>query len=89
MRTVRLNLTRSGSMPASVAALQIRADEGPVGEQVAVDFLADHVRALGPQYPPGAAQLLVLSWAFPVSCVPTFRAGGPPAAAALGLPSSR
>ena len=26
MRTVRLNLTRSGSMPASVAARQIRAD---------------------------------------------------------------
>src|SRR5258706_15839135 len=29
---------------------------GPVGEQVAVDLLADHVRGLGPQHPPGAAQ---------------------------------
>src|SRR6266704_3532935 len=36
------------------------ADQGAdrvVGEQVAVDFLADHVRALGPQHPPGAAQV--------------------------------
>ena len=57
MRTVRLNLTRSGSMPASVAARQIRARQGVMGEQVAVDFLADHVRALGPQHPPGAAQV--------------------------------
>src|SRR6266536_4215669 len=36
------------------------ADEGGygvVGEQVAVDFLADHVRAPGPQHLPGAAQV--------------------------------
>src|ERR1022692_4090892 len=30
--------------------------QGVMGEQVAVDFLADHVRALGPQYPARAAQ---------------------------------
>src|SRR6266498_1936223 len=30
---------------------------GVVGEQVAVDLLADHVRAPGPQHPPGAAQV--------------------------------
>src|ERR1019366_6775753 len=30
--------------------------EGVMGEQVAVDFLADHVRALGPQHLPGTAQ---------------------------------
>src|SRR5215831_18733975 len=36
------------------------ADQGTdrvVGEEVAVDFLADHVRALGPQHLPGAAQV--------------------------------
>src|SRR5438552_17030090 len=31
--------------------------DGVVGEQVAVDLLADHVRALGAQHPPGAAQV--------------------------------
>jgi len=46
------------------------ADQGAdrvVGEQVAVDLLADHVRAPGPQHPPGPRRC-VLSWAFPVSC---------------------
>jgi hypothetical protein len=36
------------------------ADQGTdrvVGEQVAVDLLADHIRAPGPQHPPGAAQV--------------------------------
>src|SRR5258705_10393272 len=35
------------------------ADQGAdrvMGEQVAVDLLADHVRALGPQHPAGSAQ---------------------------------
>jgi hypothetical protein len=40
-----------------------------VGEQVAVDLLADHVRALGPQYRAGAAQagleLIVAGFLFP------------------------
>src|SRR5450755_5145101 len=31
--------------------------QGVMGEQVAVDLLPDHVRALGPQHPPGAAQV--------------------------------
>src|SRR5258707_1434909 len=31
--------------------------DGVVGEQVAVDLLADHVRALGPQHPARAAQV--------------------------------
>jgi hypothetical protein len=31
--------------------------DGVVGEQVAVDFLAGHVRALGSQHRPGAAQV--------------------------------
>src|SRR6266849_2948866 len=36
------------------------ADQGAdrvMGEQVAVDLLADHVRALGPQHPAGSAQV--------------------------------
>src|SRR5580658_10550773 len=31
--------------------------DGPVRQQVAVDFLACHVRAPGPQYPSGPAQM--------------------------------
>src|ERR1022692_4460879 len=31
--------------------------QGVMSEQVAVDLLADHVRALGPQHLPGAAQV--------------------------------
>jgi hypothetical protein len=31
--------------------------DGVVGKQVAIDFLADHVRAFGPQHLPGAAQV--------------------------------
>jgi hypothetical protein len=48
------------------------ADQGAdrvVGEQVAVDLLADHVRALGAQHLPGAAQvgldLIVAGLVFP------------------------
>src|SRR5580693_8498778 len=47
--------------------------DGVVGEQVAVDFLADHVRALGPQHLPGPAQagleLIVAGFLFPALAV--------------------
>ena len=71
-------------MSASVAAWQIRADDGVVGEQVAVDLLADHVRAFGPQHPAGAAQvgleLVVAGLVFPpfVICLRQQRGGGRP-----------
>ena len=42
--------TRLGRGPAD------QGRQGVVGEQVAVDLLADHVRALGPQHPPGTSQ---------------------------------
>ncbi len=47
--------------------------DGVVGEQLTVDLLADHVRALGPQYRTGAAQagleLIVAGVLFPALAV--------------------
>src|SRR5260221_2193085 len=56
IRTVRLNLTRSGVDAALGGGPADQGGDGPVGEQVPVVLLADHVRAPGPQHAPGAAQ---------------------------------
>lgn len=57
-----------GDGPADGAGgLADQGGRGVMGELVALDLLADHVRALGPQRPAGAAQV-VLSWSLPASC---------------------
>jgi hypothetical protein len=46
----------SGRQLAGLTGLSpTTANNGVVGEQVAVDLLADHVRALGPQHRAGTA----------------------------------
>src|SRR5690348_10355073 len=50
-----------------------QARDGVVGEQVAIDFLADHVRAFGPQHRTGPAQarleLIVAGFLLPALAV--------------------